>query len=424
MELLPSTDERKWLVRYMRKLIERAGWERFVSGTILEPTRRTFPEIWSGTVRDVHVVTQRLMHAAGIGGVRFVIEGYSAADGDNWDAGTAGWFAGIHDGRCRFGVQIEQLHDPEQAAGVMAHEVAHAWRQHHKLMAEAREREEFLTDLTTIYLGFGILTTNNTDRYRTSGDARESRWSNSSAGYLPPQAMAWLLALQVTARGEKREAAAVARHLEVNQAAAFSAAMKELERSPEYVAELHLPERSQWPARAELASIVVYEPANDEACEASADDGELRTRNAGQEAYRVYRSRGASIHIGSLPGLVFGLIVGGYLLAEYDAGVWFLVVVVGCSAISGSWFAYRGMGFICSESDCHMPVHRRDTACSSCGASLVGAVSERELRRMAEEELDRAAAEMDWEECDECEPEQPCAAHVAREEFDRSFASR
>jgi hypothetical protein len=70
----------------------------------------------------------------------------------------------------------------------MGHEVAHAYRSHHRLQVDDRDREELLTDLTTIYLGFGILSVNNSYRFRKSGSLEGSlaytRWSTSSSGYL------------------------------------------------------------------------------------------------------------------------------------------------------------------------------------------------------------------------------------------------
>src|SRR5215213_10372441 len=126
---LPSVEEREWLGRYLRKLIERMGAEQFLCAAIVEPSPRYFPDRWSGTVADVHRLTQRLMSLAGLDRLTFSLSEFDE-ESDAWDAGTAGWFAGIENGRCHFGVHVRQLGDPEAAVGVMAHEVAHAWRHH------------------------------------------------------------------------------------------------------------------------------------------------------------------------------------------------------------------------------------------------------------------------------------------------------
>ena len=64
---------------------------------------------------------------------------------------------------CLFGVDVEQLGDGLGVTATMAHEVAHAFRSRFGLALTDPERideEERLTDLTTIYLGAGVLTTN------------------------------------------------------------------------------------------------------------------------------------------------------------------------------------------------------------------------------------------------------------------------
>jgi hypothetical protein len=64
--------------------------------------------------------------------------------------GIAGCFFGMDGGCCRFGVNLNISPDIEQLAGVMGHEVAHAYRSHHRLQVDDRDREELLTDLTTV----------------------------------------------------------------------------------------------------------------------------------------------------------------------------------------------------------------------------------------------------------------------------------
>src|SRR5258708_24766572 len=174
------------------------------------------------------------MHYAGLGELDLSFSAFQPVwnEGEEeppWDAGTAGWFAGIRDGRAFFGLHVRQFSDPEAAAGVLAHEVAHAWRKHHHLVLDDREKEEHLTDVTTVALGFGILTTNNTDRYRSSGTWSRTAWNMSSGGSLTPQARSWLLALWCKGRGISGEARTIERHLEPNQRSYFRASIEELE---------------------------------------------------------------------------------------------------------------------------------------------------------------------------------------------------
>lgn len=228
MERLPSDEERQWLANALRTLIARN--ELLDATPLVQPANDWFPEPWAATAAHGHRLAQRMMHYAGLGTLRLALSAYEPDEGaeDAWDVGTAGWFAGIDEGRAYFGLHVDQFLDPEAAAGVLAHEVAHAWRTHHRLTVDDRDEEELLTDVTTVVLGFGILSTNNTDRYRSAGDWNETRWTISSAGYLPPQSMAYLLALWMLARGKAGERKIIERHLEPNQLGFFRAALDEL----------------------------------------------------------------------------------------------------------------------------------------------------------------------------------------------------
>jgi hypothetical protein len=404
---LPSVEERKWLGRYLRKLIERMGAEQFLCGAIVHPSPRYFPDPWSGTVADVHRLTQRLMSLAGLGDLTFSLSGFDEAS-DAWDAGTAGWFAGIKNGRCHFGVHVGQLGDPEAAVGVMAHEVAHAWRQHHHLVADARDLEELITDLTTIYLGFGVFTTNNTDRYRSSGGWKVTSWSISSAGYLPPPSMAWALALQVAARGDRAEASAVARDLEPNQQAAFREATEEIERDSSWLNALALP--TSRPERWRYELIAIREPGEDEIEELEDEEPDPR-RNAGVRVYRVPKTDiFKTLLIGLWPGLVVGMFVP--LLFGIENRRAIMLLTIGCAAVSLIWTIRRTWRYACSDRDCDTIVTAEMAACPGCGGTLGGKISESQLARLRYEELDRKAAEIDYEECDQCQPERPCARHA------------
>lgn len=111
--------------------------------------------------------------------------------------------------------------------------MAHTWREVHGLTTADRDIEERLTDLTTVYLGFGLLTTNGAYLYRAGGvyegTKAYTQWSHTRGGYLGPEAMSFLLAVQVKARGlgwfARRR---LAGQLETNQAAFFRWALGKL----------------------------------------------------------------------------------------------------------------------------------------------------------------------------------------------------
>lgn len=86
----------------------------------------------------------------------------------------------------------QQLGDLTSVIATIAHEVAHI-----KLMTlgDAEEDEEYLTDLTAIYFGFGIFIGNSAFSFNQWQDEYHHKWSMKQAGYLPIQVIAYAIAL-------------------------------------------------------------------------------------------------------------------------------------------------------------------------------------------------------------------------------------
>lgn len=405
LDIIPVPEEREWLGKALRDLLDRGGRDAFLRAPVLRPSPEFFPDPWDGQLADVHRLTQRLMHQAGLGRLAFTISGFDDGE-DVWDRGTAGWFAGIKDGRCLFGVHVDKLKDPEAAIGVMAHEVAHAWRAHHELIDDDRDVEEILTDLTTIVLGFGVFTTNNADRYRSYGDIRATYWSVSSTGYLPPPAMAWLLAVQAFARGG--EARAVGDDLEPNQQSSFRAALHELGSDPVHVDALTLPERPLEPRPYEL--IAVYEPSSRDIKGAKNEVDDVR-RNAGVRLHRISKATPGAMLSGLYLGAVAGIVVGWLSFGFQDHRG--MLTLVAAFALLGLFLTSTKRRYVCSDRQCGAAVRRDMSVCPACGGMLDDVVTEGQLGRLREEELERDSAAIPFEECDECEPENPCARHAS-----------
>lgn len=242
-DLVP-TEVREWLIGEMSQLIATRGEEPFLRAPIREPTPQDFPDHFEATERGVRVLIRRILSYAGLQDLEIELDTFSQPDvvrelDDRGEAkqwghqGAAAWFAGIEEGRCHFGIAVERIGEPITLVATLCHEVAHAWRAVHGLTTADRDTEERLTDLTTVYLGFGLLTTNGAYLYRASGvyegTKAYTQWSHTRGGYLGPEAMSFLLAVQVKARGlgwfARRR---VAGQLETNQAAYFKWALGKL----------------------------------------------------------------------------------------------------------------------------------------------------------------------------------------------------
>jgi hypothetical protein len=239
---LISRDEREALLAELRGVIDARGAQTFLTAPILEPTARDFPDPFEPNEEGVRTILRRILRYAALDDLEVDLDTFSQPDemseidergrAKKWGhEGAAAWFAGIEDSRCHFGIAVERIGEPASLVATLCHEVTHAWRHVHGLRDPDRDLEERLTDLSTVYLGFGLLTTNGAYMYRASGELTGgesagsiavTRWSHTRGGYLSPESMSFLLAAQVKARGmgwfARRR---IAGKLETNQSAYF-----------------------------------------------------------------------------------------------------------------------------------------------------------------------------------------------------------
>lgn len=115
-----------------------------------------------------------------------------------------------------------------------------------------------------------------------------------------------------------------------------------------------------------------------------------------------------------VPGIILALVLGMIAVA---APVWkILLVVGGLLAIPLVWNLVRRRRYVCGYHDCQTVVD--DATCPGCGATITARVHEKERERVREEQLERAVAEIDYPDCDNCQPEKACSDHQARLRFD------
>jgi hypothetical protein len=401
MQYLPDPLEQEWLLSRLRRLISRGGHDPFVSGPIVAPTKEFFPDPWEASVAGLERVTRRLLQYAGLGHLGVELSVFSdaaetpAEEGDHPYRSTVGVFAGIRRRKCRFAVNDQQSGDPEALAGVMAHEVAHAYRAHHNLVQSGQrhhDEEELLTDLTTVYLGFGVLAVNNAHRYRSSGEQRGAlayhSWRTSKIGYLPAQAFSFLLAVQLAARetdGDFRRR--LARHLETDQAAYVKAALREIEEQGlDLSSTLGLPPRETWEPPRRLEEILLPLPLAEAVPQSDSREPareENRTFNAGRPIFRLLTSRQPLYAFWS--AMVLGF-VGGALWQAFGDTAWgFAFAVPGL--FLGLVLGRRTRRDVCSDPDCRATLEPAAVECPGCAGTISGRIKNANERLEREEQI-------------------------------------
>jgi hypothetical protein len=306
------------------------------------------------------------------------------------DDSVAGLFLGLKSGSCAFGFNVNVPADAEVMAGVMAHEVAHAYRAVHGLHDPDPTREEWLTDVTSVFLGFGILSANNSYRYRKSGTnigyVSTTMWSTQRVGYLSPQAFSYLLAIQWCARGlEDREIRRLLGQLEANQAAFVRAA---IDRIPFWPAEtfkrLQFPEDDAPCEQAPLDEILKPLPKIVTWEQHPTDAIETVGSNAGRPVFRVGQNR--ALYKGLL-GFVIAFVPS--IAAVKFGQPW----LAGLFAVGGLAAGYK-VGLretfdTCSDPGCDVVLVPGVETCPGCGGIVAGSIRTRDERLDAEEEFER-----------------------------------
>jgi hypothetical protein len=385
---LPDADEREALVGALAALCARCGGEPLRTRP-LEPRPRWFPDRWDGTTAGAEVLARRLLAYAGLPLDAVVGEGPPEDAGDTPDA--VAWFLGIAGRQAWFALAPTLLEDPEAAAASLAHEVAHAYRSHHALCDPDPEREELLTDVTTVYLGFGVLTANATWRFQPRSESGGRRLP--VLGYLSPGSMAFLLAAQLVAQGARGGARrGVARALEANQAQALRAAYRILARDAASLRRrLGLPADVRPLERRSPARIVAPGEAALAGSRRDAPD------NAGRKVFRVRRSLidafgagfGAALATIVVLGLPLGIAANDVpaIAARLSDLLWGAAIASCVVGLGLGARRLRAGGFDCSDPACTGTPGARDAFCPACRGEIAGTIRRATERLEAEEEL-------------------------------------
>ncbi len=366
----------------LAQLVADHGFENFVRSRLLEPDNHHFPDRWEPTLDGVQRLASRLVRYAGNDELEVCVRPERGAV-------LPVWFAEIRDGVCAFGVDRQRLSDAGEIVGCVCREVATAFRHWTGVTRMNGTQEEVLTDLTTIYLGFGVLTTNAAYRFRQEGslfgDTVFTKRSISRVGVLPAATLAYALAADVVARGLDASAASrIGRLLEANQEESFTAAYESLALDVAGLrSRLGLPPVEEWPeARAlrrvrfprRLPTNVQRVPTRGVSANGNSTPNVFRVRE------RAALRWGAS---GSIPGFLGAL---GAHWIGVDPIVMLLIGGLG-GAVIGVARADGNVTDVCSDQDCRSPLPVDVSHCPSCGGRIRGVIRDARERLAAEEAL-------------------------------------
>jgi hypothetical protein len=160
---------KRWLEDRLRWLTRQFGLHLLLERPVILPTAEFFPDTWDGSPKAVRRMFRRVCAYMGVDpedvelkfrtdrisrGLRELDPSIGMAAG-TWSGGEGPWQRGV--------IRLEKstLDRPADLIGTIAHELAHQ-----RLLGEGRLEadafdNELLTDLTTVYHGFGVFLANN-----------------------------------------------------------------------------------------------------------------------------------------------------------------------------------------------------------------------------------------------------------------------
>jgi hypothetical protein len=216
-ELPVSPEQQEWIEKSFRLLTHLFGDEWLFNAPVVLPNEEFFPRKWEETEDWARYAFDRVCVLMHVQPERVDL----VLVNDVWaelrrtgvpierPRDVAGTYQEIkvEDGpsRAQICVKDSLIHEPEQMVATMAHELAHVLLLGDNKVSRDVERMEPLTDLMTVFCGFGVLTANAAHVHRSG----HRGWQVSNLGYLSQGDFGYALAVFAWARGESNPSWAI-----------------------------------------------------------------------------------------------------------------------------------------------------------------------------------------------------------------------
>ena len=188
----------------MAWLITQFGHERLASVKVVLPVSEFFPDPYDGSEATVRTLFDRVCGYMGVRPDRIEIYLYServpVQEGE-LVPGTGGLYE-EGDGHYRIWLNESNLDDPGGLIATMAHELGHVLLLGERRVSPEEGDHERLTDLLTVFLGLGVITSNAVVHESSWTAAYSSGWSVGRRGYITMPMYGYALALFAHERSE------------------------------------------------------------------------------------------------------------------------------------------------------------------------------------------------------------------------------
>src|SRR5579863_2187491 len=183
-----SEEERQWVDQGFHRLEKLLGRRRMLEAQVIQPTAEYFPDLYDGSPTSAEALFQRVCGYMRVD--RVCVELHIFPDETQelrkilpyWQGnsgGCAGFYSHFPSGdhgddgyeaRMLVALRSTQLSDPLSLVATMAHELGHVILLGGELISPKTPDHEPLTDLLTVFLGFGIFNANSAGRFKQYQD--------------------------------------------------------------------------------------------------------------------------------------------------------------------------------------------------------------------------------------------------------------
>jgi hypothetical protein len=213
---LPISDEdRQWVDDGFNRLAKMLGHKRMLEAKLVLPDAEHFPDPYDKSDAAAERMFCRICDYMQVDRSRIDLEIFPDETDELKD--MLPYWKGSHDGcaglyvhpddeshRMVVALRSSQLDDPMALVATLAHELGHVILLGDGLMEHSVKDMEPMTDLITVFLGFGIFNANCAARLTKWQDERKQGWSMKRLGYLPEEIYGYALARFAQERGERQ----------------------------------------------------------------------------------------------------------------------------------------------------------------------------------------------------------------------------
>jgi len=211
---LPITPEQqRWVDNSFLRLGNLLGANRLLQATMVLPTPEHFPDPYDQSEESLQRLFARVaegmhLNPSNVEATIFA-SAYDLTHGlVPFSSGSTSGAAGLyhHDPTAKPHISVDekQLKDPMGLVAVLAHELGHIILLRPGLVARDDPDMEPMTDLLTVFLGFGIFTANAAFHFKQYTTNRVQGWSAGRLGYLSEELYGYALARFAFERGEAK----------------------------------------------------------------------------------------------------------------------------------------------------------------------------------------------------------------------------